>query len=202
MRARHFSPAQLFAFKLAVFSLAMTPLLYLAWSVVTGNLGPDPGKTLTRALGLATFQLLLATLAMTPLQLFTGLSAWIRVRRMLGLFAFFYGALHLLAFLQFIAGWRNLLNEIVERPFITVGFTALVLMLPLALTSTKGMMRRLGKRWKQLHMLIYPIALLGWVHFIWQARSDVGEVLLYGAGLGILLGYRLAQPAMKRWQRR
>lgn len=200
MRARHFSKPQLLIFKLVVFAACLTPLSMLVVDIFTGGLGPDPGKTLTRALGLATFQLLLATLAMTPLQRTTGMSAWIRVRRMLGLFAFFYGCLHLLSFLQFIAGWDNLLDEVLERPFITMGFLALLLMLPLAITSTKGMMKRLGKRWKALHRLIYPIAVLAWLHFIWQARSDIGEMVLYGVLLAALLGFRLV-PILLPWVR-
>lgn len=191
MQARHLLPYQMQAFKGAVFIGALVPLGSLVWGLVDGSLGPDLGKTLTRALGIAAFQLLLVTLAMSPLQKISGMSAWVRVRRMLGLFSFFYAALHFLAFLHFIAGWRNLLEEVTERPFVTLGFLALLFMVPLALTSTKGMMRRLGKRWKSLHRLIYPIAVIAWIHFLWQARSDVGEELLYGLVLAALLGFRL-----------
>lgn len=191
MRTWHFSKGQLLAFRAAVFLLALLPLIVLIGSIMSGDLGPDPGKTVTRALGLATLQALLATLAMTPLQQLTGMTGWIRVRRMLGLYAFFYGVAHLLAYLQFLAGWGNLIEEVVERPFISMGFAALVLMVPLALTSTKAMMRRLGKRWKKLHLLIYPIAVMGLIHFYWQARSDLGEMVTYGVLLALLLGVRV-----------
>ena len=182
---------QLRLFRALMLCFASLPIVLLGWEIALGELGPDPGKTLTRALGMAGLQTLFASLAMAPLQKLTGFAGWVQVRRMLGLFAFFYVSLHLLAYLQFISGWSNFLLEVTERPFITVGFLAWLLMAPLALTSTKAMMRRLGRRWKTLHRLVYIIALLGFVHFLWQARSNLGEFVLYGLILTILLGARI-----------
>ncbi|MDO3723300.1 protein-methionine-sulfoxide reductase heme-binding subunit MsrQ [Marinobacter sp. chi1] len=158
--------------------------------IVTGNLGPDPGQEVTQALGLAAFQLLIATLCMTPMQRWTRWGGWIRVRRMLGLFAFFYACLHVLSFLQFILGWHDLWATFTKRPYIIAGSVAFLVLVPLALTSTKGMMRRLGSDWKRLHRLIYVSVVAAWIHFIWQARSDVGEMLIYGVLVAGLLWLR------------
>lgn len=127
---------------------------------------------------------------MTPLKRWTGWVGWIRIRRMLGLFAFFYATLHVLAFLQFILGWTDLWATFTKRPYIVMGALSFLMMIPLALTSTKGMMRRLGKNWKQLHKLVYPTVFVAWVHFIWQARSDVGEMVFYGLVILVLLAVR------------
>ncbi|WP_336368318.1 sulfite oxidase heme-binding subunit YedZ [Marinobacter sp. C2H3] len=179
------------AFRVGVFFLALVPLGLLVQDVIGQNLGPDPGEALTEQLGLAAFQCLMATLFMTPMSRWTGWSGWIRVRRMLGLFAFFYAVAHLLGFLQFVIGWQDLWAAFTERPYIIFGSLALLLMVPLAITSTKGMMKRLGRRWKPLHRLIYPALGLAWLHFIWQARSDIGEMVIYGAIALVLLGVRV-----------
>ncbi len=179
------------AFKTVVFLLATVPLLALARKMYLGQLGPDPGQYVTESLGMAAFQLLLATLLMTPLARWTSWSGWIRVRRILGLYTFFYACLHVLAFLQFILGWGDLLVTFTKRPYIVAGFIAFVLMVPLALTSTSAMMRRLGRRWKPLHRLIYLCLLAAWVHFLWQARSDVGEMVLYGVLAATLILVRV-----------
>lgn len=170
---------------------ALYPLARLILAAATGQLGADPGKTMTRGLGLAALQMLIATLAMTPLRRLTGWKVWLRSRRMLGLFSLFYACLHLLAYLQFIAGWQDVLGDVVKRPYITLGFSAFVLMIPLGLTSTRGMMRRLGKRWARLHRSVYLIIVLAWLHFLWQARSDVTIMVYYGALILLLLGLRL-----------
>ncbi len=178
-------------FRMLVAALALLPLVLLVADISRSALGPDPGEVVTERLGLTAFQLLLVTLAMTPLKRLTGWSGWLRVRRQLGLFCFFYACLHLLAFLQFIIGWQDILASFTKRPYILAGLLAFLILLPLALTSTRGMVRRLGKRWKLLHRGIYPAAIAAWVHFLWQARSDVGEMLAYGLVLALLLGCRL-----------
>lgn len=181
----------LLGFRLTAAALASVPLIRLLLDIVRAQLGPDPAEVVTKALGLAAFQLLLATLAMTPLRKMTGWAGWLRIRRMLGLFSFFYAVLHVLAFLQFIVGWQDLWASFTRRPYIILGLIAFAGMLPLALTSTKGMMKRLGRRWKPLHRFIYIIALAAWAHFLWQARSDISEMVFYGVVLAVLLGVRL-----------
>lgn len=178
-------------FRLLVAALALLPLVLLATDISQSALGPDPGEVVTERLGLTAFQLLLITLAMTPLKRLTGWAGWLRVRRQLGLFCFFYACLHVLAFLQFVIGWQDLLASFTKRPYILAGLLAFLVLLPLALTSTRGMIRRLGKRWKLLHRGIYLAAIAAWVHFLWQARSDIGEMLAYGLVLALLLGCRL-----------
>ncbi len=179
------------AAKVMVFCLALVPLALLISDILTGSVGPDPGQAITERLGLTAFQILLLTLLITPLKKLTGWSGWLRYRRMLGLFVFFYASLHILAFLQLLLGWGDLWATFTKRPYIVMGAAAFVLMLPLALTSTKGMMRRLGRGWKPLHRLIYPAAGLVWVHFLWQARSDITEMVVYGVVLFVLLGLRV-----------
>lgn len=173
-----------------VFVLSLLPLLLLVRDLFTRSLGPDPGQAITESLGLTAFQFLLLTLLLTPLKKLTGWAGWIRYRRMLGLFAFFYALLHVLAFLQFILGWVDLWTTFTKRPYIVAGGLAFLMLLPLALTSTKKMIRRLGKRWKPLHRLIYPAVVAAWLHFLWQARSDITEMVIYGMALLVLLGLR------------
>lgn len=177
--------AALRAFRLAAAAFASTPLVLVVLDILNQSLGPDPGQEVTEALGLAALQLLLATLFMTPLQRWTGWSGWLRIRRMLGLFAFFYASLHVLAFLQFILGWNDLWATFTKRPYIIAGAVSFLLLVPLAATSTRWMMKKLGRQWKPLHRSIYPAVVIAWLHFIWQARSDVGEMVVYGV---IVLG--------------
>ncbi len=183
-------PGFLVAFRLVVALLASLPFLVLVFNIAGQNLGPDPGQEVTESLGLAAFQLLIATLCMTPLKRWTGWGGWIRVRRMLGLFAFFYAVLHVFAFLQFILGWSDLWATFTKRPYIVAGALSFLMLIPLALTSTRGMMKRLGKSWKPLHKLVYLIVIVAWVHFIWQARSDIGEMVVYGLVILGLLALR------------
>jgi sulfoxide reductase heme-binding subunit YedZ len=138
-------------------------------------------------------RILALTLIVSPVRQLTGWSPVMKLRRMLGLYAFFYGCVHLLAFLQFFVGWSflPLLGELAKRPYITVGFAAWCLMLPLAVTSTRGMQRRLGRSWQRLHRLIYPAAVFACLHLLWQARSDIGEALVYIAMFTGLLGWRI-----------
>jgi len=177
-------------FRLLVAFLASVPLLVLVINIAGQSLGPDPGQEVTESLGIAAFQMLIVTLCITPLKRWTGWAGWIRVRRMLGLFAFFYALLHVVAFLQFILGWSDLWATFTKRPYIVAGALSFVMLIPLALTSTKGMMRRLGKNWKPLHKLVYPIVVAAWIHFIWQARSDIGEMVVYGLVIVGLLALR------------
>ena len=179
--------------KPAVFVLCLLPLVLLVLDGFAGRLGANPIEVITHTTGLWTLRFLLITLAVTPARRLTGFGWLIRLRRMLGLFAFFYAALHLFTFLwldQFFL-WGEILRDIYKRPFITAGMGALLLMLPLALTSTNGMMRRLGSRWKRLHRLVYAVVLLGVLHFFWLVKADLQRPLFYAALAGLLLGYRL-----------
>lgn len=180
--------------KLAVFCVCLVPfsyLLYLAW---TNSLGPDPGEALAKESGEWAFRFLLVTLAVTPLQNITGWRITGRYRRMLGLFALFYASCHFLVYLAFLLGfrWNALYQDVLERPYVTVGFTAFLILLALGATSPKPMVRLLGRRWKPLHRLIYPASMLVMLHMIWVLRSDFGEALIYGCATALLLGYRMA----------
>lgn len=184
-----------------VFIACLLPLAWLIWQGVNDDLGANPIETITHRTGLLTLQLLLLTLTVTPLRNLSGWHALLRLRRMLGLFAFFYACLHFLTYLwldQFfeVAG---IIDDVAERPFITVGFTAFVLLIPLAATSTNAMMRRLGRRWQPLHRLVYGIAILGVVHFVWVVKADTREPLIYALLLTLLLSFRLRRrPAAQR----
>ncbi|GGK06803.1 protein-methionine-sulfoxide reductase heme-binding subunit MsrQ [Luteimonas terricola] len=193
------------AAKAAVHALALTPLALLgwqAWQVGSGAdidaLGAEPVAAIEHELGLWALRLLLVTLAVTPLRQVLKQPLLLRFRRMLGLWAFAYASLHFTAYLvlDLRGWWAQVLVEIVERPYITVGFAAWLLLLPLAVTSTRGWMRRLGRNWGRLHRLVYAIAALAVLHFWWVVKSDVREPLLYAAILAALLGWRLA------WRRR
>ena len=182
--------------KILVFLLCLVPLAKLAletFGVVGMSLGANPIEELIQRLGKWGLNFLLITLAVTPLRRLTGKGWLLRFRRMLGLFAFFYVLMHFLTY----AGLDQrfdlpvIFEDIAERPFITIGFTAFLLLIPLALTSTNAMMKRLGRRWKKLHRLVYVIAVLGVVHFYWQVKLDTLEALIYAAILAVLLGYRL-----------
>jgi len=180
--------------KPVVFSLCLLPLALLVYDGFTGGLGVNPIEAVTHRTGDWTLRLLLATLALTPLRRLSGWAWPLRLRRMVGLFAFFYACLHLLTYLwldQFFA-WGRIVEDVIERPFITLGMLAFLGLVPLALTSTRGMQRRLGRRWKTLHRLVYPVAILGVLHFWWLVKADVREPLVYALILAALLGVRLA----------
>jgi sulfoxide reductase heme-binding subunit YedZ len=173
--------------------LCLLPLLRLVGLGFSGGLGANPIEFITRSTGTWTLVGLLVTLSVTPLRRLTGRADLVRYRRMLGLFAFFYACLHFVTYVwldQFFDP-AAIARDVVKRPFITVGFTAFVLLLPLAVTSTHAMMRRLGRRWQQLHRLIYVIALLGVIHFLWLVKKDLTEPLTFGAVLALLLALRL-----------
>jgi sulfoxide reductase heme-binding subunit YedZ len=182
--------------KALLFLLCLVPLAKLAletFGVAGMSLGANPVEELIHGFGIWGLNFLLITLAVTPLRRLTGMGWLLHFRRMLGLFAFFYVLMHFLTY----AGLDQhfdlplIFEDIAERPFITVGFTAFLLLIPLAVTSTNAMMKRLGRRWQKLHRLVYLIAILGVVHFYWQVKLDTLEALIYAAILAVLLGYRL-----------
>lgn len=172
--------------------LCLSPLFWLLWALIGEQLGPDPAKVLMQATGEWGLRGLAVVLLASPMAKF-GWPGLFRYRRMLGLLVFLYVSLHLLLFAQVYVGWSAplLLEELQERPYVLVGFTAWLVLLPLALTSTHRARRALGRRWRQLHRLIYPAAVLAWLHLLWLARSDWGEALVYGAVLGGLLAWRV-----------
>jgi sulfoxide reductase heme-binding subunit YedZ len=170
------------ATKVAVFLACLAPLALLLADLFGGRLGPDPIRATELRTGQAGLILLIITLAVTPLRRFTGWNRLGGYRRMLGLFAFFYICLHFLDWLgvdQFFA-LKYIGKDIVKRPYITVGFASFLLMIPLAITSSSRMVRRLGKRWAQLHALVYVAALGGIIHFVWEVKADLGEPTTYG----------------------
>ena len=182
--------------KPAVFVLALVPLALLIHSAVADidALGANPIEAINRYLGDWALRFLLITLAITPLRQLTGWPELMRLRRMLGLFAFFYALLHVTSYtvLDQQFNWDEIVKDVLKRPFITVGFLSFVLLLPLAATSTNAMMRRLGgRRWRNLHRLVYAIGIGAVTHFFWMVKSDIREPLLYAALLAVLLGYRL-----------
>lgn len=192
------------AIKAMVFAAALAPLAYLAWGAVTGGLGANPIEAITRETGTWTLRFLMATLAVTPFRRVTGLNRVVAYRRMLGLFAFFYGSLHLVTYLwldQFF-DVQAILNDVYKRPFITAGMTAFLLMLPLAATSTAGMIRRMGgAAWRRLHRLAYVAALAGVVHYWWLVKLDVTRPQIYAGILAVLLGARVAWFVASRRRR-
>jgi len=188
------TPRQLTALKAAVFAACLIPLAQLVYGAATGGLGANPIEAFTRGLGEWTLNLLLITLAVTPLRRLTGLNWLLRLRRMLGLYAFFYALLHLTSYVwldQFF-DWSEILKDIVKRPFITVGFAAFLLLIPLAATSTHAMVRRLGgRRWRALHRAVYAIGILAVLHYWWLVKQDVTQPALYAGVLALLLGLRV-----------
>jgi methionine sulfoxide reductase heme-binding subunit len=201
--------------KVAIFLASLGPAAWLLWAARTGHLSANPLSDITNETGIWTLRFLCITLSVTPLRRLTGWNAAIRFRRMIGLFAFFYGTLHLLTYvildrfagLDFpngIVAWRTVRDlavsvgkDVYERPFITVGFTAFMSMVPLAATSTNGMIRRLGGRnWQLLHRLVYVAATAGVLHYWWQVKADVQRPVAYGVVVGVLLAFRVV------WARR
>ena len=192
-----------FIYKPLVFIACLAPLAWLTCGALGwfgASLGPDPVKELEHECGKTALNLLLLTLAVTPVRELTAEPQLLRLRRMLGLFAFFYVLLHFTIYvvLDLELNFATLGTDIAKRPYITIGFGALLLLIPLAVTSTNGMMRRLGRRWQSLHRLVYLIAILGVWHFYWQVKRDVREPLIYAAILAALLGYRVVRARMRR----
>jgi sulfoxide reductase heme-binding subunit YedZ len=191
-------------FKAGVFCACLLPLcLLLARSTGFGDLGANPVQEVLHTLGITALNLLLITLAVTPVRKLTGLVWLVRVRRSLGLFAFAYAMLHALTYVavdQRLA-WGDLIVDVTERPYITAGFLALLLMVPLAVTSTNAMQRRLGRRWVSLHRSVYLIGALGVLHFFWQVKLDTSGPTLYALILAVLLGYRVVAWLRRRRRR-
>lgn len=185
--------------KTLVHALALTPAAILAWQIREefltggGGLGADPVAEIEHRLGLWALRFLMLTLAITPLRQLTGQPVLLRFRRMLGLYAFAYATLHFSAYLVLdLRGyWTQIFEEIVKRPYITVGFAAWLMLTPLALTSTQAAIRRLGRNWARLHRLVYVIAVLAVLHFWWLVKSDIREPALYAGILALLLGWRV-----------
>jgi sulfoxide reductase heme-binding subunit YedZ len=182
-----------------LFGVCLIPFGALLFNAAADRLGANPIEEIRLFTGAWTLYFLLITLAITPLRALTGFNELIRHRRMLGLFAFFYACLHFLSYLildQFF-DWEEIGKDILKRPYITIGLTAFLLMIPLAATSTNGMVRRLGPRWKELHAFVYVIAVLGIYHFYWLVKADVREPLLLAAVLFGLLLLRLPRLARR-----
>lgn len=181
------------AAKPVVFIAALVPLALLVYNVLTGNTSANPAEDILLTTGLWAFRFLLATLTITPIRRLTGWNRIIQFRRMLGLFAFFYASVHLFSYLAFdrVFAFGEVLADIAKRPFITAGLTAYALMVPLAITSTKGWIRRLGRRWQVLHRLIYLSGAAAALHFIWKVKVAIGEPVYYAVVLAVLLGFRL-----------
>jgi sulfoxide reductase heme-binding subunit YedZ len=187
-----------------VFTLALVPLLRLVVLGFLGQLGANPIEMITHQTGLWALTLLLATLAITPLRRVTGQLWLIQYRRMIGLFAFFYAVLHMLTYVwldQFF-DLHAMLKDVVKRPFITMGSAAFLMLVPLALTSTRSAIRRLGRRWQQLHRLIYLSAVAGVIHFLWLVKKDIRQPMIYAVVLAVLLGYRVFAAVLKHYSSR
>jgi len=180
------------ATKLLVFTLCLIPFLLLIWKGFENQLGANPVETITHTTGDWALYFLLLTLAISPLRDLTGKSILFRFRRMLGLYVFFYALLHFLTWLIFdhYFDWFEIQKDIFKRPYITVGFSAFVLLIPLTLTSTTGMRRRLGKHWNQLHQLIYVIAVLAILHYLWLVKADTRDPIIFALILIVLLLHR------------
>lgn len=186
------NPARTGWLKPAVFSVALLPLAWLIWRIAANDLGPDPAQELAISTGEWTLRFLLITLSLTPLRHITGQIAFVRIRRMVGLYALFYAAIHFIVWMSLLLGfrWFAIGEELLERPYISIGFLALLILIALGITSPRAMVRRMGKNWKRLHRLIYLAAILAIVHLTWILRTDVGEAVLYGSILALLLAYR------------
>jgi sulfoxide reductase heme-binding subunit YedZ len=190
-------------YKPAIFVAGLVPfaLLVLGTFALAGqDLGADPVKKILHVCGKTALNFLILTLLVTPVRDLFGLPHLLRIRRMLGLFVFFYVLVHFTVYLvlDLELDFSTLGEDIAERPYITIGFAAFLMLIPLAVTSTNKMMRRLGRRWQKLHRLVYVIAILGVWHYYWQVKSDVREPLVYAAILAVLLGYRVYKQQRKR----
>ena len=179
--------------KRLIFILSLWPLLLISINIFQDKLGANPVEFIERHFGKWTLIFLCLTLSITPLRRITNISQWILYRRMLGLFVFFYASIHLLCYigLDYHFAWIDIKNDIIKHRYVLVGFFAWLLLLPLAITSSDKMIRKLKVNWKRLHRLIYVIAILGVLHFIWLVKKDITEPLIYAAIVSILLILRL-----------
>jgi methionine sulfoxide reductase heme-binding subunit len=181
------------AAKVLVFIACLAPLIWLAIRTLTNRLGINPVEDLELTTGIWALRFLVVTLAVTPVRRITGWNRVIQYRRMFGLFTFFYVCIHFTIYIgidQFFA-FGSIVKDVAKRPFITMGFTAFVLMIPLAMTSTKGWIRRLGKKWQLLHRLIYISAVCAAIHYLWKVKVMIGSPVYYAVVIGALLGFRL-----------
>jgi sulfoxide reductase heme-binding subunit YedZ len=181
------------AAKVLVFLACLMPMAWLVTRTLTGRLGINPVEDLELTTGIWTLRFLVFTLLVTPVRRITGWNRIIQYRRMLGLFTFFYASVHFAIYIgvdQFFA-FGFIVKDVVKRPFITMGFTAFVLMIPLAVTSTKGWIRRLGRRWVLLHRLIYVSAVCAAIHYLWKVKVMIGSPVYYAIVIGILLAFRV-----------
>ena len=180
--------------KALLFFACLIPLLRLVWMGYAGELGANPIELITRSLGTWTLVFLLITLSITPLRQLSGWSWIIKLRRMAGLFAFFYALLHFITYIwldQFF-DMSSIVKDVIKRPFITIGFTAFILLIPLAITSTNVMMKKMGgKNWQLLHKLVYLIAIFAVIHYWWLVKKDITQPLIYAGLLAVLLAYRM-----------
>jgi len=193
------------ALKVGVWVACLTPLTLLLYRAWTDDLGANPISSITNWLGDWTFRILLASLALTPLRILTGMAWQMPLRRLLGLFAFFHAALHFSVWilLDHFFNWGQMLADIVKRPYITVGMLALTCLIPLAATSTTGMVKRLGAaNWKRLHRLVYVVGVCAALHFLWLAKVGRKEQYVYAAILGLLLGVRVWDGVRRAVRRR
>jgi sulfoxide reductase heme-binding subunit YedZ len=178
--------------KPVVFLVCLVPLAWLIFIVLTGRTSANPAEDILLTTGIWALRFLLATLTITPLRRLTGWNRLIQYRRMLGLFAFFYAVVHLSSYIAFdrFFAFDEILSDIAKRPFITAGMAAFTLMVPLAVTSTKGWIRRLGRRWQTLHRIIYVCAFAACLHFVWKVKVAIGEPVYYAVFLAVLLAFR------------
>jgi len=179
--------------KIPIFFLSLLPILIIFYQIIFNQLGPEPVKEITHVTGNWTLRFIIITLAMTPLQKFTKLNFWISYRRMFGLFVFFYASAHMMTYvgIDYRFDWSSIGDDIVKKKFIFAGFLAWLLLVPLALTSSKRMIRLLRDKWKKLHKLIYIISLLGIIHYLWLVKVVTVEPLIYLIIIVILLTLRV-----------
>ena len=186
--------------KSAVFIFSLFPVFYLVYGVFTDNLGANPIEKILHETGFWSLTFLMITLSVTPIRRLTKWNKIINLRRMFGLFAFTYICLHFAVYLGLdrLLDWHEIVTDISKRPYITLGFSALLMLIPLAVTSTKGWMRKLGKRWQKLHRLIYVAAIFGVIHFLWLVKKDITDPLVFAIILAILFAIRLYYLADKK----
>ena len=179
--------------RILTFLVCLIPFVLLLLKVLQNDLGPDPAKELALETGEWSIRFLLLALAMTPLRHLSGRMEFAQRRRMVGLFALFYASVHFLVWVIFLLGlrWGAILEEVVERPYITIGFSSFLILIVLGATSPRVMVRKLGKNWRRLHRLVYVAGVLAIIHLVWIVRTDLSEALVYGAILAVLLGWRI-----------
>ena len=178
--------------KIVIFTLSLVPMFFIVYQIINNQLGPEPIKNITHHTGKWTLYFIVITLAMTPLKKITKLNIWINYRRMFGLFIFFYASVHLMTYvgLDYRFDLASIGDDIIKKKYIFIGFSAWLLLIPLAITSNKLMIKILKKKWKKLHRLIYVIALFGAIHYVWLVKRDLTEPLIFLTVILILLTFR------------